>query len=272
MPDRDVVSATPLACDIVAFMAHPDDAELLCGGTLALSVARGSRAAVVDFTRGELGTRGSEEIRAAEAAAAARVLGLTCRVNLGLPDGHLHDGDEHRKAVVRLLRRMRPRVVLAPPCEDHHADHVAVATILERSVYLSGVARYVPELPPWRPHALLHAVGSRAAVPDLVVDVSSVIETRRAAIACFRSQFFRDDDDDDGDSAAPPRTRISHPEFLEWLDGALRRFGFLIGVSHGEAYTSAAPVPVTDPVALFDREPWEELGRGGREPATRAER
>jgi bacillithiol biosynthesis deacetylase BshB1 len=249
------VSSTPEPCDLAGFFAHPDDAELACGGTLALAVERGWKAAVVDFTRGELGTRGTPEIRTREATEAADVLGLTCRINLALADGHLHDGDEPRRKVVELLRLLRPRVVLAPPLDDHHADHVAVATILARSVYLSGVEKYCPGLPPWRPHVLLHALGSRAAAPRLVVDVSAVIEKRRQAVRCYRSQFHLS-------SSSEPETRISHPEFLEWIDGMLRQSGFLIGASYGEAFTSAEPVPVADPVAQFARAPWQERRAG----------
>ena len=257
----DAVPCDAVPCDIVAFMAHPDDAELQCGGTLALAVERGWKAGVVDFTRGELGTRGTPEQRDEEAAAAARELGLSCRVNLRLPDGHLHDCDEHRKTVVQLLRTMRPKVVIGPPREDHHADHVAVATILEHAFYLAGIAKYghsgnredtgTHENPPWRPHALLNAIGSRAAVPDQVVDVTSVHAARQRAILCYRSQLFEEE-------ATEPATRISHPEFLDWLDGALRHFGFLVGVRYGEAFTSYSPVPIADPVQQFAREPWRQ--------------
>ena len=184
LPAREpAVSLEPAPCDIVAFTAHPDDMELNCSGTLALSASRGWRAGAVDFTRGELATRGTPEVRAEEALAAARLLGLACRVNLGFPDGHLHDTDENRKAVVRLLRRMRPRVVIAPPLSDHHAEHMAAAELVRNSLYLAGVARYLPGEGPWRPHALLHYLGSRAAVPTLVVDITSVYERRRSAIA-----------------------------------------------------------------------------------------
>lgn len=262
MTDTPIPTAA-VPCDIVAFMAHPDDAELQCGGTLALAVERGWTAGVVDFTRGELGTRGTPEQRDQESAAAARELGLSCRVNLRLPDGHLHDCDEHRKTVVELLRAMRPKVVIAPAHEDHHADHVAVSTILDRAFYLAGIANYRTEPPgaggeppgetsePWRPHALLNTVGSRAAVPHQVVDVTSVYETRRRAILCYRSQFFDEE-------ATEPATRISHPEFLDWIDGALRRFGFLIGARYGEAFTSSSPVPIADPVQQYVREPWQQ--------------
>ena len=238
-------------CDIVAFTAHPDDAELTCGGTLALCARQGWSVGAVDFTRGELSTRGSPELRAEEARRAAGVLGLACRVNLDLPDGRLQDTDDGRRAVVRLLRAMRPKVVIAPPREDHHPDHMAVAEILARSFYLSGVARFQSgEGEPWRPHVLLHSMGSRAAAPSLVVDVTSVYDLRRKAIECYRSQFFRED-------AAGPSTRISHPGFLESLDGACRYYGSLIGVTYGEAFFLEGPVPVTDLVSQYSKVPWE---------------
>ncbi len=246
------VHDAPVECDLVAFMAHPDDAELICGGTLALTAARGHRVGVVDFTRGELGSRGTPEIRASEAAAAARELGLACRINLGFPDGGLRDGDDERARVVELLRAMRPRVVMAMPREDHHPDHCAAGEIVARSVYLAGVEKYNPGLPAWRPHAVLNAITSRSTVPDLVVDVSPVMETRRRAVACFRSQFYQDDASPDA-----PKTRISHPEFMEWVEGGLRRFGFLIGAQFGEGFTSPTPLPVDDPVQQFEKMPWE---------------
>jgi bacillithiol biosynthesis deacetylase BshB1 len=238
-------------CDIAAFCAHPDDMELNCGGTLALSAKQGWKTAAVDFTRGELSTRGTPENRDKEAAAAAGALGLSCRVNLGLPDGHLQDTDENRKQVVRALRLMRPRVVIAPPLEDHHADHVAVATILSRSVYLAGVAKYLPGLEPWRPHALLHYLGSRPAIPALVVNISSVFELRMEATRRYRSQFYQE-------NSSEASTRISHPEFLQAIEGRARSFGAFIGAAFGEAYTVDEPVPVTDLVTLYSKEPWEQ--------------
>jgi bacillithiol biosynthesis deacetylase BshB1 len=239
-------------CDIVAFMAHPDDAELQCGGTLALAVARGSRAAVVDFSRGELATRGTPEQRDREAEAAARELGLCCRVNLGLPDGHIEDTHAARKEVVRLLRIMRPKVVIAPALSDHHPDHMAVAQIIDRSFYLAGIAKYLPELEPSRPNTLLHTMGTRPGVPSLVVDISEVYEIRKKAIACYGSQLHKED-------STEPRTRISHPEFNDWVEGGLRHFGFFIGASYGEGFTSPMPVPVSDPVKQYSVIPWKNL-------------
>jgi bacillithiol biosynthesis deacetylase BshB1 len=242
------VQVTP--CDIVAFAAHPDDVELTCGGTLALAAEQGWKAGACDFTRGELSTRGTPEVRAREAEEAAKVLGLSCRVNLGLPDGHLRDTDEARQLVVRVIRLMRPRVVIAPQLADHHADHIAVGEIVSRSLYLAGVARYAPGEEPWRPHVLLHYVGGQAVVPSLIVDISSVHEKRMRAIRCHASQFHRP-------GANEPPTRISHPDFLAAIEATSRRHGFLIGVPFGEAFTTAGPVPVQDLVSLYARKPWE---------------
>jgi LmbE family N-acetylglucosaminyl deacetylase len=149
---------------------------------------------------------------------------------------------------------MRPRVVIAPPLDDHHPDHVGVAELLRRSVYLAGVARYAEGDPPWRPHALLHYMGSRAAVADLVVDVTGVYDLRTRAIACHVSQFHREGSDE-------PATRISHPGFLAAVDAAARRHGALIGIAYGEAYTTPVPVPVSDLVALYSQTPWQHPPR-----------
>ncbi len=250
----DIKRAKP--CDIVAFTAHPDDVELNCAGTLALAVKSGRTAGVVDFCRGELGTRGTPEIRDAEAAAAAKALGLTCRINLELGDGHLRDNDETRRLVVEVLRRMRPRVVIAPPLVDHHPDHVAVGEILSRTVYLAGVAKYAPGGEPLRPHALLHYVGSQIVTPKIVVDVTPVWQERMDATLCFRSQFYRE-------GSSEGSTRIAHPEFLSAIEGRARHFGSTIGATFGEAYTSPEPVPARDVVRLYSEEPWRPVDGEG---------
>ena len=240
----------PPPCDLVVFVAHPDDAELTCGGTLLVARNRGWKTAVVEMTRGELGTRGTVEIRARECEDAAKVLGLTYRGNLGLPDGGVRDTDEARRGVVRMLRAMRPRLVLAPPIwSDHHPDHLATGELLKRSLYLSGIGKLVPELPPYRPRALLHYMGSRVQQPTLIVDVSSVIEERRKAVLCHASQVGPA-------TREEPVTRISHPDFLSAVDARLRHYGWMIGVPYGEAYTTESPIPVGDLVGLFQLDPW----------------
>ncbi len=238
---------TAEGCDLLVIAAHPDDAELCCGGLLLVSAQRGWRTGVVDLTRGELGTLGSPEIRLREAAAAADVLGLAVRRNLGLPDGGVRDRDEYRREVVRVIRELRPRVVVAPPRLDHHPDHSGASELVERSFYLCGIRKFLPEIPPWRPRALLRYAGSRGVEPRLVVDVTPVIERRTEAIRCYQSQFNTEE---------ATRLRINRPYFLESINGHLRHYGSMIGVEFGEAYTSDLPLPVGDPVGLFDTEPW----------------
>ena len=235
--------------DLVVFCAHPDDAELTCGGTLLVAKARGWRTAVVDLTRGEMGTRGTPEIRAKESDEAAKVLGLAARANLGLPDCGVRDTDEARRAVVRAIRQMRPRIAIAPPWDsDHHPDHMAAGDLLRKCFYLCGIAKYV-DLPPWRPRALLHYAGSRVARPSIIVDVSAVMEDRRKAIRCHASQVGPR-------TEGEPATRIGHPEFLGAVECRLRYFGWMIGVSFGEAFTMETPIPAADIVGLFDLDPW----------------
>lgn len=239
------------ACELVVFSAHPDDAELCCGGLLAKTARQGRRAAVVDLTRGELGSLGTPEIRTREAEAAAQVLGLAHRANLGLPDGAIRDTDANRALVVRAIRELRPYVVVCPPTLDHHPDHMGVAELVRQSFYLCGIRNYLPELPPCKPKVLLHHFGSRAMQPQIVVDVSDVFETRMRAVRCYESQF----------AASQPAdfpVRIASGRFLESIEATLKYYGSLIGVAYGEPYLSELPLPVTDLVSLFEIEPWKD--------------
>jgi bacillithiol biosynthesis deacetylase BshB1 len=244
-------SDTFAPCDLVVFAAHPDDAELCCGGLLAKTAKRGRRAAVVDLTRGELGSLGTPEDRAREAAAAAEVLGLAERRNLGLPDGAVRDTDENRRLVVAAIRELRPRVVVCPPAVDHHPDHMGVAELVRQSFYLCGIRNFLPELPPWKPKALLHHFGTRPMQPQLVVDVSDVIDVKMRAVRCYESQFAARQS---GDFAL----RIASGSFLESIEATLKYYGSLIGVAYGEPFTSELPLPVTDLAGLFEIEPWKD--------------
>jgi bacillithiol biosynthesis deacetylase BshB1 len=237
--------------DLVVFAAHPDDAELCCGGLLLNTVRSGRTAAVVDLTRGELGSLGTPERRAKEAEAAAHSLGLTQRINLGIPDGHVRDTDENRKAIVRTIRQLRPQLVIAPPLDDHHPDHMGTAQLLRQSFYLCGIRNYLPELPPHRPRALLHHMGTRPMQPQVVVDISEVIQQRRDAVRCYESQFGEPQSKD-----FP--VRIASGKFLESIEATLKYFGSLIGVAYGEPYAGELPIPTADLVGLFDIEPWKD--------------
>ena len=237
--------------DLVVFAAHPDDAELCCGGLLLNTVRSGRTTAIVDLTRGELGSLGTPEQRTKEAEAAAQSLRLTHRVNLNIPDGYVRDTDDNRKAVVRAIRQLRPQLVVAPPLDDHHPDHMGTADLLRQSFYLCGIKNYLPELPPHRPRALLHHMSTRPMNPQVVVDISEVIQQRMDAVRCYKSQFGVKQE-----SNFP--VRIASGKFLESIEAALKYFGSLIGVAYGEPYTSELPIPATDLVGLFDIEPWKD--------------
>ena len=239
------------ACDLLVFSAHPDDAELCCGGLLLVAASHGWKTGVVDLTRGEAGSLGSPETRLSEARRAGHILGLAHRRNLGLADGHLRDTDANRALIVETVRELKPQVVVGPPREDHHPDHMATAELLRQSMFLCGVKKYAPDSPPWRPKALLQHFGSRAVAPQLVVDISGVFEKRMEAVRAYESQFGVDQPKD-----FP--VRLASSRFLKSIEATLAYYGSLIGVAYGEPFTSEAPLPVNDLVGLFSIEPWKD--------------
>jgi len=244
--------------DALFFGAHPDDVELSSGGLAALLAGHGHAVGIVDLTRGERGTRGDVEERAAEAAAAARELGVAWRRNLGLPDLGLDRHDRGQQAaVVACLREHRPRLVVAPDPDDAHPDHVEGSRLVERTCYLAGLARFdagprsggdaaggPPVVDPGRhrPERLLFALYRSAARPHLVVDVSAAWERRMQAVRAHQSQL---------DPARGPATYLTEPGFLDEIEARARSLGALIGVRYAEGYRVRGPVPVTDARALL---------------------
>ena len=179
--------------DVAGFCAHPDDAELVMGGTVALEARRGRRVALLDLTRGESGSRGTPELRAEEAAAAAHILGVAHRESLGLPDARLTVGVAEKDAVVGALRRLRPRLVIVQHCEQRHPDHAATSRVVTDACMVSGLRNYRPDLGrAFRPARILYATAMNEAIdvtPNVVVDVTAVWEQKMRAIAAFASQF-----------------------------------------------------------------------------------
>ncbi len=233
--------------DLLAFGPHPDDVELSCGGWVARATVDGHRVGVVDLTAGELATNGDVVERAAEADAAARALGLTLRENLGLPDGGLRaDDDAQVDAVVEVLRRLRPSLVLAPWIEARHPDHAAAGRLIERAVFFAGLAKHRPELgAPARPGRLVFYPQRHEARPDFVVDVTTIYPVKQAAIACHATQF----------GAGGAKTLVNAPVGLGAFEARDRYWGATIGVPLGEPYLLRGPVPLTDPVAHFAAHP-----------------
>jgi len=233
--------------DALFFGAHPDDVELACGGLAALLAAHGHAVGIADLTRGEMGTRGDVAVRAAEAAAAARELGVAWRASLALPDLGLDRHDPGQQAaVVACLREHRPQLVVAPDRDDAHPDHVEAAHLVARACYLAGLARYGADgtaAPArHRPARLLFALYRSAARPHLVVDVSAAWERRMSAVRAHRSQL---------DPALGPATYLTDPGFLEEIEARGRSLGALIGARHGEGYRMRGPVPLGDARALL---------------------
>ncbi|HCR49166.1 MAG TPA: bacillithiol biosynthesis deacetylase BshB1 [Bacteroidetes bacterium] len=227
--------------DVLAFAAHPDDIELSCGGTVCLLVKQGYRVGVVDFTRGELGSRGTPELRALEAAEASRVMGIHARENLGIPDGHIENTPENRRKVIEVLRRYRPHLVLVNAPKDRHPDHPNAAVLSLEAIFYAGLRKIAThekdgtEQAPWRPSHVLHYFQSvmEDMEPTLVVDVTEVWDQRVSAMQAFRSQFWSKSYNPATDE---PETFISSPAFMEWLEARARTFGYRIGAKYAEPF------------------------------------
>jgi bacillithiol biosynthesis deacetylase BshB1 len=227
--------------DVAGICAHPDDAELVMGGTLALEAARGRRVCLVDLTRGESGSRGTPQTRAAEAQDAARLLGIAHRESLGLPDARLDVVPGQKDVVVEALRRLRPRVVVLQHWVQRHPDHGAASRIVYDASFLAGLRNYRPDLgPAFRPSKLVYAVTMTEAkdiAPSFVVDVTSVWDTKMQAVAAFASQFTPEP----GEAGVLPLDR-----FREAIELAGRRHGQRIGVRYGEGFVTREPLAVSD--------------------------
>ena len=181
----------PEPVDILAVAAHRDDIELTCGGTLLKAAKRGRRTAILDLTQGEMGTRGSAELRAAEASQAAEILCVAARETLGLPDAGIENTVATREALARVIRRFRPRVVIAPAMEGRHPDHRITAQLVRDACFVAGLAKVAPDVPKHRPLKILHCLTYRQDFlrPSFVVDISEEFEQKLAAVRCYHSQF-----------------------------------------------------------------------------------
>jgi N-acetylglucosamine malate deacetylase 1 len=238
----------PTELDVLAAFSHPDDAELSVAGTLLKLKSLGYRTGVADMTRGEMGTRGTSEIRARESKEAARLMKLDVRLNLEHPDGHVWLTEESRTAMVRVIRRYRPRVLLTTHWDDPHPDHANTCRIAREAARLATMGRYDAEsgLPAVRMPAVMHSIYSRLVLPSFIVDVSDFVDEKMRAIKAHASQFFNAQSEE-------PVTRISEEGFLEQIEYRMRYFGSLIGVKAGEPFYVREALNVEDPVALLTR-------------------
>ncbi|MBW3534344.1 MAG: bacillithiol biosynthesis deacetylase BshB1 [Gemmatimonadetes bacterium] len=224
----------PEPLDVLAVMAHPDDAELLCGGALAKSAARGERAGVLDLTRGESGSWGSAQVRARESERAAEILGLALRRNAGLPDASLENSLQARRTVVALLRELRPRVVVTHWTRGRHPDHTAAAALVREACFLAGLKNLEAPGQPWRPFKLVHATAFRedAPPPSFVVDISDWMERKMEALAAYGSQF-------EGRAAMGEVMPGGDRPVLEQVRVQCAHYGSLIRVAYAEPFHTA---------------------------------
>ena len=227
---------------VLAIVAHPDDAEMACGGLLLLEAKRGQRIGIIDLTQGEAGTRGSASIRKKEAEAAAKILGLSCREQLDLPDGFIEDSPTYRLKVIRMIRKYRPQVVVTNALKDRHPDHGAAAKLVTRAAFLAGLPKIETEdngiaQNAHRPDALYYCIQGYYQKPHFIVDISSVWKQKMNALAAYSSQLYQPNQPE-------PQTHISTLAFQKFLHARARTLGFKIGVEYGEGFLSPRSIGI----------------------------
>jgi bacillithiol biosynthesis deacetylase BshB1 len=229
---------------ILAIAAHRDDVELTCGGTLIKAAKRGQRTAIVDLTQGEMGTRGSAQLRGEESARAADVLGVAARETLALPDAGIENTPATREALARVIRRYRPRVVIAPAFEGRHPDHRVTAGLVRDACFVAGLAKVAPEMPKHRPLKILHSLTYRQDFtrPSFVVDITDEFEQKLAAVRCYASQF-------DGEIQAGEVFPNGEPLY-DIITHYAATYGSLIRTRYGEPYFTTEMMRVDDVTAL----------------------
>jgi bacillithiol biosynthesis deacetylase BshB1 len=233
--------------DILVLAVHPDDAELGCSGTILKHIAEGKKVGIVDFTRGELGTRGTAETRDSEAADSAKILGLHARENLRFKDAFFKNDEEHQREVIRMIRKYQPEIVLSNALHDRHPDHARAGDLANDACFLSGLPKIRTqengvEQEAWRPRLNLQYIQDHYIKPDVIIDITPYIESKIKSVQAFKTQFFNPDLDE-------PATYISSPEFFESVIGRAREFGKSIGATYGEGFTSRKLLGVE---SLFD--------------------
>jgi bacillithiol biosynthesis deacetylase BshB1 len=228
--------------DILAFGAHPDDVELGCAGTLAKEISLGRKVGIIDLTEGELGTRGSVEIRYREAAKASEILGISVRENLKMRDGFFKNDEEHQMQVIKMIRKYRPKIVLCNAIDDRHIDHGKGAKLVSDACFLSGLKRIETVLDgekqeAWRPQVVYHYIQWKDLKPDFVVDITGFMDIKVEAIMAYDSQFYNPNTND---SVTPIATK----NFLDSIKYRSQDMGRLIGTDFAEGFTAERYVAV----------------------------
>jgi bacillithiol biosynthesis deacetylase BshB1 len=235
--------------DVLAFAAHPDDIELSCAGTLIKMVRLGYKVGIVDFTRGELGTRGTTQTRSKESQESTRIMDLAVRENLKMADGNVEINQVNRLKVVRVIRRYQPTFLLMPNWVDRHPDHEHTGVLSREASFYAGLEKIHTKLDgkwqePYRPKIQLHYMQTYEFVPSFIVDVSEEFHTRMQAIKAFKSQFY-------DPNSQERETSISRPDFLEGVEARARRFGIQICVKYGEPFFSIQSIGLNNLFSLI---------------------
>ncbi|GAB3511552.1 bacillithiol biosynthesis deacetylase BshB1 [Spirosoma knui] len=239
-----------MTADVLAIAAHPDDIEMTCAGTILSLVAQGKTVAGVDLTRGELGTRGTPEIRLRESAEGARIMGLVARENMGFRDGFFRNDEEHQLALIPVIRQFKPQIVLTNTPDDRHPDHGRAAQLVVDACFYSGlrqiktVGKDGQPQEAHRPVLVYHFIQDRSLKPDFVVDVTPYWEGKIAAIKAYQSQFFNPNINE-------PQSYISGEPFMKFLEARTREHGHMIGAEFGEGFISKRMLGVKDLFALL---------------------
>lgn len=221
--------------DILAFGAHPDDVELGCSGTIAKEVSLGKKVGVIDLTRGELGTRGSVEIRNSESQKASKILGLSVRENLDMRDGFFVNDERHQLEVIKMIRKYQPEIVICNAIDDRHIDHGKGSKLVSDACFLSGLRKIETifngeKQEVWRPKVVYHYIQWKNIEPDFVVDISDFVEIKSKAILAYGSQFYSENSNE-------PVTPIATKNFLESIHYRSQDLGRLVGVEYAEGFT-----------------------------------
>lgn len=231
--------------DLMVMTVHPDDAELGAGGTIAKYVSEGKTVGIIDLTRGELGTRGTAETRAEEAAAAARILGVSIRENLGLRDGFFSNEEKSQRIIITTIRKYRPEIVITNALDDRHPDHGRASKLVNDALFLSGLRRIETEengmiQEAFRPRLQLQLIQDKYIQPDIILDISAYWDLKEKSILAYKTQFNAVTEDDG------PQTYISSPDFMDYTKGRAQEFGRNIQVAYGEGFTSRKLLGISD--------------------------
>lgn len=232
--------------DILVIAVHPDDAELGCAGTLIKHKKQGKKIGIIDLTRGELGSRGTAESRDQEAAAAAEILQLDVRENLGMRDGFFLNDEQHQMAVIQKIRQYRPDIIIANAIEDRHPDHPRAARLVNDAIFLSGLIKIKTQQAgkvqdPWRPRMLLHFIQSNYIKPDILIDISEVWDQKLSSILAYKSQFYNPEYQEE-----EVQTFISGEGFMRFIESKARELGKQIDATYAEGFTCSRVLGVDD--------------------------